>query len=285
MVALPATAQTRCADYVPGPKPQNASRDYVGQDLDAIRDQGFIDIAVYDNFRPFSWRDGDTPKGIDIEIGRIIAADLGVEPHFLLVESGENLEADLRYHVWQGDVIDKRVSNVMLHVPYDSDFACRVDQVVFTGQYFEEHVAIAYKLADYPDKPPVPAYFRFDDVAVENDSISDFYLTSLAGGQLQAHIHRYPTAQAQMSALANGEVMAAMGPRAELEAFPGDGIVVTEPRLPGLAKSKWTLGVAVHTSHRDVGYAVDDAIAKALEDGRIARIFTEYGLTYSPPER
>lgn len=283
--ALPAAAETRCAGFVPGPKPQNASRDYVGQDLDAITERGFLTIAVYDDFPPFSWLEGDIPKGVDVEVGRIIAEGLGVEPRFVLVEAGENLDADLRYHVWQGDPVDKRVSNVMMHVPYDSDFACRVEQVTFTGQYFDEHIAVAYHAADYPEKPPVPAYFRFDPVAVQNDSLSDFYLSGMANGSILPMMHRYPDARAQMAALDAGEVKAAMGPRAELEAFKGPGVVVAEPPLAGLAKSSWTLGVAVHMSHKPLAYAIDDAIAAALADGRIAAIFESYGLTFSPPVR
>lgn len=87
-LALPCAAQTRCADFVPGPKPQNASRDFVGQDLEQIQQRGFITIAVYDDFRPFSWLEGETPTGVDVEVGKIIAGALGVEPRFVMVEAG-----------------------------------------------------------------------------------------------------------------------------------------------------------------------------------------------------
>lgn len=284
-LALPCAAQTRCADFVPGPKPQNASRDFVGQDLEQIQQRGFITIAVYDDFRPFSWLEGETPTGVDVEVGKIIAGALGVEARFVMVEAGENLDADLRYHVWQGDPVDRRVSNVMMHVPYDSDFACRVEQVTFTGQYFDEQIVMAYHPGDYPEKPPVPAYFRFDPVAVQNDSLSDFYLSGMANGALQPMIHRYADPEEQMAALAAGEVKVAMGPRAELEAFKTGDIVVKGTLLPGLAKADWTLGVGVHFSHKPLAYAIDDAIAAALADGRIAAIFASYGLTFEPPVR
>ena len=50
--------------------------------------------------------------------------------------------------------------------------------MAFTGQYQTEGIAIAYDKAAYPEEKPVPAYFRFDTVAVENDSIADFYLSN-----------------------------------------------------------------------------------------------------------
>ena len=284
--ALPAAAQApRCADHVPGERPQNTAREFVGDDLDRITERGWIEFAAYEAYPPWSWEEGGRAHGVDVEIGRLIADSLGVEARFRFVAAGETLEADLRNWVWKGPVVGGRVANVMLHVPYDSDFACRVEQVVFTGQAYAEEIAIAYREDAYPDDPPLPAYFRFDAVAVENDTIADFYLSGLAGGQLSAQIRRFPSMRAAMEALNAGETKAAMGPRAELEHFAGPGVKVHQPPLPGFARGRWTLGLAVHHSHRPLAYAADYAIEEALADGRIAAIFAEYGLTWSAPER
>jgi ABC-type amino acid transport substrate-binding protein len=296
-LALPGAVFARCEDFVPGQKPQNTPREFVGETMDQIVERGFIEFAVYENYPPYSWEEGATPRGVDIEIGRLIAESLQVEPRFRFVAYGETVEADLLNYVWKGAAIGGRVSNVMLRVPYDSAFTCRVEQVVFTGQYAGEKIAIAYSQAAYPDAvpgpdatgrhegAPVPAYFRYDSVGVENDSIADFYLTSLPGGGTDAHMRRYRTTGLAMEALRAGEVMAVMGPQSELEWTDGDGIVVHNPDLPAFSVSGWTLGVAVHTSHRDLGYAVDDAIAAGLADGRIAAIYAQYGLDFIPPER
>ena len=222
---------------------------------------------------------------MDVDIARLIAGEIGVEPRFDFVPAGETLDADLRNYVWKGPVIGGRVSNVMMRVPYDSVFKCRVEQVVFTGQYADEQIGIAYRKDDYPDGGPVPAYFRIDTVAVENDSISDFYLTSFAGGQTAAGVRRYPTMQAAVDALNSGEVMAAMGPLAQLQWSAGEGVAIHTPPLPGLAKWHWTLGTGVHFAYRALGYAVDDAVAAGLQDGRIAAIFEAYGLSHGTPER
>lgn len=278
-------ALARCADWVPQPKPQNASRDIVGQDLDTIQDRGYVTIAVYEDFPPYSWQDGATPRGIDIEIGRIIAEDLGVTPRFSFVTAGETLEADLRNNVWKGPIVGGAVSNIMMRVPYDSEFTCRVEQVVFTGQYYTESIAIAYDKASYPEDKPVPAYFRFDTVAVENDSIADFYLSSLAGGQLMANIRRFPTMAGAMQALADGEVKAAMGPLAQLEFGQTETIGVHQPPMPGFSRGAWTIGLGVHFGYRPLSYMVDDAVRYALEDGRIAQIFADHGLQFRQPER
>lgn len=278
-------ALARCADWVPQPKPQNASRDIVGQELDVIQERGWIEFAVYEDFPPYSFEDKGKPRGVDIDIGRLIAEDLGVTAKFKFVQAAETLDGDLRNTLWKGPIVGGRVSNVMLRVPYDSEYACRVEQVVFTGQYATESMAIAYREAAYPEDKPVPAYFRFDTVAVENDSIADFYLSSLAGGQLLANIRRFPTMAEAMKALAGGEVMAAMGPLAQLEYGMTDGLGVHQPPLPGFSVGTWTVGLGVNFRYRPLAYAVDDAIYSALADGRIAQIFADYGLTHVPPER
>jgi ABC-type amino acid transport substrate-binding protein len=283
---LPALlAADPCADYTPQQRPQNVGRDIVGQDMDTILEQGHMLFAVYEDYPPYSWEEAGKPRGIDIEIARIIAKDLGVEARFNFVAAGENLDADLRNNIWKGALIGGKIANVMMRIPYDSAFKCRVEQVVFTGQYASESIAIAYDEASYPDEKPVPAYFRFDPVAVENDSISDFYLSFFAGGQLAAKVKRFPDMGAAMAALQAGEVQAAMGPLAQLEFGAGPGIGVHQPPLAGFAVSRWTIGVAVNFRYRPLSYAVDDAVRYAIEDGRIPKIFADYGVTYQMPER
>ncbi len=277
-------ALARCEDHVPQARPQNTARDVVGQDLDTIQERGYITFAAYEDFPPWSYEKDGKPVGVDIDIGRLIAEDLGVEARFKLVAPGETLEADLRNWIWKGPVVGGAVANVMLHVPYDSEFACRVEQVVFTGQYHVEEIAIAYREDAYPEDPPVPAYFRFDTVAVENDSIADFYLSAFPGGQLSHNVSRLPTMAEAMRALAEGRTMAAMGPLAQLEAGLQDGLAVHTPPLPGFAVGNWTAGVAVHFGYRPLAYAVEDAIYAAISDGRMAAVFAAHGLSFRPPE-
>ncbi len=279
--AWSAEAWARCEGFVPQPKPQNTSRDIVGHDLDQITDRGFIEFAVYEDFPPYSWEEKGKPRGVDIELGRLIAEDLGVEPRFNFVAAGENLDADLRNFVWKGPIVNGRVSNVMLHVPYNSDLACRIEQVVLTGQYFNEKIAIAFREDAYPDSAPVPAYFRFDTVGVENDTIADFYLSGLAGGQLAANIRRYATPEQAMTALAAGEVKAVMGAKSQLEFGLVQGLNIHTPPLVGFSTGEWTLGVAVRHNYRALSYAVDDAIRLAVQDGRLRQIFDDYGLSYT----
>ena len=280
----PRPALAACEGMPPEQRLQNTPREDIGRSLDRIREDGWIEFALYENFQPWSWDENGTPRGIDVDLAEMIAADLGVKARIRLVPSGETLDADLLNYVYRGAAVDGHVSNVMLHVPYDVAYACRFDQVVFTGQYATERLAVAYDAESYPEKGPTTPVFRYDPVGVENDSISDFFLTSVGHGAIDK-VHRYKSTAAAMAGLKAHEVMAVMGPRAEIDAQMGAAQKVHEPPLLGLARNKWTLGVAVSFQHRPLAYAVDDAIAAGPADGRIPAIFAKYGVSYMAPAR
>ena len=287
LMALPAYGQN-CEGVKSGldadRKPQNVGRDVYGHSLDEIMDRGWMQFAVYEDFAPYSYREDGVLKGIDVDLGRLIAEDLGVEARFYETGAGENVDADLRNNVIKGGLIGGSVSNVMLHVPYNRELGCRNEQVVLTGQYFNETLAIAYSKATYPDGGPVPAYFRYDTVGVENDSIADFYLSSIANGQLIGNMKRYNTPDDAMAALQAGEVDAVMGAKGQLEFGLTDKLDIHQPPFPGLALGNWTLGVAVRHNWRPLAYTVDDIIRASVSDGRLAAIFGAYGLSFTEPD-
>ncbi|MGG7568684.1 substrate-binding periplasmic protein [Rhodovulum sp. DZ06] len=276
VAATPALAQ----------RPQNVGRDVVGQSLEDILERGWIVFGLYDDFAPYSWEENGKPRGVDVEIGRLIAADLGVEPRFLLHGADETVDDDLRNMVWKGHYIGGRVANVMLRAPYNRELAIRNELVVLQGQYQNERIAIAYDAAFYEDEKPVPAYFRFDKVGVENDSIADFYLSGMGNGAVAPNIRRFRSPGLAMEAMKAGEVQAVMGAQGQLEWFAKDEdrLAVHAPPLPGLAVGEWTIGIAVRHNWRALGYAVDDAIRAAVQDGRMERIFADHGLSWIPPE-
>ena len=286
LLALPAAVYAQSVQWPSISVIQNQDRTFrPGADLDTILERGWIDFGVYEDFPPYSFEKDGVHTGVDVALGKLIAEELGVKARFRSVAAGETVDDDLRFHVWKGPLVGKDVVNVMLHVPYNRELDIRNEQIVLTGQYMLESTAIAYVREHYPEEKPVPAYFRFDTVGVENDSLADFYLSSTAGGQLIPNMRRYPTPADAMAALRKGEVKAVVGSLGQLEAGADDGIGIHQPPLPGLAIGSWTLGVAIRHNYRALGYAVDDAIHASIKDGRLKAIFDRYGLTFQPPER
>ncbi len=273
-----------CADLPKYPKPQNTGYEDIGQDLDELAKRGYVLIGVYRDFYPYSWLDNDTPRGVDIEIGKVIAEELGLEAKFQFYYAGEDVDSDLRNIVWKGSPTGGAPSNLMMHVPFHPRLACRNTQVVMMGQYANESLGIAYYKSSYEAEPPGPGSFRSKTVGVENDSIADFYLTNLLNGQMVPNMTRYSDMETAMTALDAGEVSAVLGPLGQLEAGLTEKLAINQPPLVGLAADHWTLSIAVKETYRDVAYAVDDAVQAMLADGRMAEIYEAAGLSFQPPD-
>jgi len=164
------------------------TKNTVGESLEEIEEKGRIKIAVYEDFRPFSFI--DKLIGIDVEIAGRIAAELGVRLELMAVQADENVDADLRNHIWRGPRIGARskgsiavdsVANLMLHVPYNKELDIRNELAVLFSPYFADRVAIARD----PEAFEGGEFSLFDlegkAVGVELDTLSDFYLSSTWG--------------------------------------------------------------------------------------------------------
>jgi ABC-type amino acid transport substrate-binding protein len=265
----------------------DSGRDRVGIDYDEIMERGYIEIGVYRDFAPYSWRDasGDL-TGVDVALARLIAGELGVDLRLAEVTADENVDADLRHYVWRGHYMGRRIVNVLMRVPYNRELDYRNELAALTGRYAQERIAIAYRRDVFADEPPFPGSFRNHKVAVETAHLSDFYLTGLPG--VAPNITRRQSLSAAMDLLRAGEVSAVMGIRAQLEHHIGDDpdLAVESGPLPGLAVGTWPIGVATaFYTARMLSYEVDDIITAAVEDGRIAAIYAEFGLTWDTPGR
>jgi ABC-type amino acid transport substrate-binding protein len=213
---------------------------------------------------------------------------LGVKPIIEIRRADESVDGDLRSHVWRGPVTGGDVVNVMLHMPIDRELALRNDMVVMGGGYASEKTVLAWSKSQLGDIPTFADFTEYK-IAVENDSIADFFLGGIAGGGIVKNIIHEPTMANAILRMIEGEAAGAMGPMAQIEYEIGKtgenrrnyGVGTTTPA--GLAQGNWSYGFAVRTNYRDLFYAVEEALAKAVADGRMKAIYEKYGLTYNPP--
>ena len=256
--------------------------------LEGVRETGALKVAVYRDFPPFSYR-GEQGRytGVDVELARAIAREMGVGLELMLLTPDENMEDDLRNAVWKGHYLGGGTADVMMHVPTDPAFAADNDQVHIFGDYFREEIAIAHNTVQLPS---VASAIDLSDarVGVELDSVSDFYLSSSYKGRLRANALRYRDTVTAVEALRRGEVAAVMAPRAQIEgALTAAGVAGDYPVKPmplsGLYRSSWQVGMAVR---RD-SPALRDALAAALEAlrarGELPSVFEAHGVTYLEP--
>jgi polar amino acid transport system substrate-binding protein len=260
-----------------------------GDTLDEIVARGTIKIGVYDDFAPYSYLKDGKPVGTDVDIAELIAQALGVKAEVELRRSDENVDADMRSHIWRGPVTDQgNVVNVMLHMPVSRELALRNEMVVMGGGYASERTVLSWSKTQLGDIPTMADFTEYK-IAVENDSIADFYLGGIAGGGIVKNILHQPTMTNAVKLMLDGEAAAVMGPMAQIEhglLQAGDrranyGVGKTVPA--GLEQGNWSYGFAVRMNYRDLYYAIEESLATAVADGRIKAIFEKHGLTYNPP--
>lgn len=232
---------------------------------------------------------GEEAKGIDIEIAKVIAEEIGVEAKFNFYSADENVDADFRNQVWRGPLINGEVSNIMMHAPYNKDLQCRNEFVVLGGQYYNETLATAYWKEAFPDGAPTTPFYRFHKVGVENDTVSDFYLTNFSGGMLRKNVLHYPDHQSAFDDLMKREIDAVMGVKGKLEHLDKeddaeDKVAVGTPPLINFSLNEWTIGIAVNFRYRELYYSADGTIEDMVKDGRMQKIFEKFEVSYAKPE-
>ncbi|MGI9434650.1 MAG: transporter substrate-binding domain-containing protein, partial [Geminicoccaceae bacterium] len=192
----------------------------VGESLDEIIEKGRIKVAVYQDYRPFSFLVDGQLRGIDVDIASQIAEVLGVRLELMAVPAGENVDADLRNFIWRGPRIGARsegsiavdgVANLMLHIPYNRELDNRNELAVLFSPYFEDRVTIARD----PKQFEGGQFSLFDlegkTVAVELDTLGDFHLSSTWGGKLRSGVRSFRTADEAIAAMMAGDVAGFMG--------------------------------------------------------------------------
>lgn len=259
--------------------------------LDDVVKSGYLDIAVYEDFKPYSWSDNGMPRGIDVDIATEIAKRLGVEPRIVVRVAGETLDTDLRYNIWRGELTTKKVVDVMMHVPQDKglhqlqpgETEPRNDLVHFCCAYQQESFGV---IAD-PEVLTVNTYapFVYNKIGVEVDTVPDFFLTNAFGGQLMQSIVRRSTFNQTVDLWEKGEVSAVMAMRAQVEWIARNtkrNARVASPPTPDIVRRDWPVGLAVRTDSRDLAYEMDLHLEEMAKSGKLAEIMSAYGVTYTP---
>lgn len=285
-----------------------ASLAFAGQaqsrSFDDVVDSGELIVGVYRNFPPFSYQQDGQPKGVDIDVGQVIADEMGLKMQLHWVIPDENLDDDLRNNVWKGHYLDKddenplalkKLADVMMRIPYDREYAYRQDsqtgemvneQVVMFGPYQRESWRVAFD-TEKLEAVKTMAVFQYHSIGVELDSLPDFYLSSAFAGRMRKNVHHYSTPLMAFEGMKSGEVKAVMAMRSEIDAMlfaeNNPRYQVAENGFPSIGKQKWDVGMAVKSTYRQLGYAVEEVVDKMVRDGRMEAIFSRYGITYELP--
>ncbi len=254
--------------------------------LEQVTESKSLKVIAYEDNKPFSWTDDSgTVKGIDVELGRALAKELGVEAEIVLRIQGEDVGDDLRGNVWKGPLTGGGVGDVMLHVPTDSELAEKNKQAAIGNPYFMETVALAI------DPKRIPAtsdfqIFKTEKIGVKLATVSDYFLMTFEDGALINNIAHFVKGPQGAKEFLDGETAAMMGVRSETEGTlfeAGAKATFIAPDMPGIYRKEWVIGMAVDQKSGDLAQALGDAVKKLSASGALKDIFAKYGVTYIPP--
>lgn len=253
--------------------------------LDKIKESGVLNVALYKDFPPYSYVENGKQTGIDVEIAKALAEKLAVNVSIRMVGADETMSDDLRNNVWKGHYMGGGVADVMLHAPYDREYAKAEDMVAFVGPYQLEKLAFAIN-TDKVGTDPTVASFIEAPIGVEVDTLSDFYLLRAVNGKIAERLKHYKSNLEAITALKSGEIAAVMGPRGELEGLLAEApqhLQIRELVTPGLSRGTWAMGAAVKARNEDLAKEVDKAMGALVKEGKIRDIFAKYKVAYNAP--
>lgn len=258
--------------------------------FDDVIDSGYLTVAVYNDFPPYSFKQNNVARGIDIDIATEVAKQLQVEIRWMWINADESLEDDMRNAIWKGHIITKQKADVMMRVPYDRKFSYAIDgyglpkneMVAMFGPYHRESWAIL-RNAQKTKKILTLAIFQYEKIAVEIDSLPSFFLGATIGGRLRDNLVHTKDIFTAIDLLKDEQVAAVSGMRSQLEW----GLPEQNPRysinsagLEGISIKEWDIGMAVKQDFRQLAYAIEDQITLMIEQGKMQNIFKKYGISY-----
>ena len=253
--------------------------------LAAVQASGSLRVAVYQDFPPFAEGPRGDLRGLDVDLGAAIAERLGVKVDYMVVNAGQNVDADLRNAIWRGPIVGGAVADLMLHVPVDPRLGD--GKVVIFAPYYVERVVVVTDPTQTGGDTLLDA-FKDHKVGVEGDSLADLYLMGAFGDELRENVVHFLTVKEAVEALQRGEVAGVMAQRSEIEGAlkdkRGQYRIAAMP-TPGLLISSWRPGMAVKEDARDLADALETIADTMIRDGSLAALFAKYGLTYASPQK
>lgn len=244
--------------------------------LARVRRRGSLIVGLYHEMPPFHVNGA----GIDVQLARALAAQLGVGASLLPFHADDSMADDLRHVVWRGHYLGWGPADVLLHVPLERRLMDANPRVQVVAPYYRERVALARRRDVLPALESLAA-LRGRPVAVAGQSLAGWLLIGAEGGALRDSLRtHWPDGVAAAQALRQGEVEAAAGLASELESvLRGDPRFVIEalpaPRAP---VDGWAIGCAVKKEATDLAEALQRAMQALQASGELATMFEGAGV-------
>lgn len=256
--------------------------------FEKIRASGVLKVAVYKDNAPYSNEEGGQLVGLDVDIAKALAAQMGLAASFLPFPAGEEMNADLRWMVEQGHYLGYGPADLMMRVPVDRHLMFANRRVFIFAPYMSER-PVLLRDSRRLDEPRSPDDLLGLPLAAETGAGLTSLLIGYGNGMLRSQIRLYPTGMAAADAVIRGEAAAAYTTRALAEASlvrangPVDHLRMDELALSHMASRGWPIGVAILASNRALRLALEEAMQSLQSSGQMLDIFRMHRLTLTAP--
>ncbi len=252
--------------------------------LDAVKQSGVLRVAVYQDYKPFSWTEGGRDLGIDVEIAEALAKSLGVRLDLFNLRADDDINDDLRNGVWRGSVLGAQPGDVMLHVPYDKRIETGNSRVAIMGPYHIDGLAMVVDPTKAGEALDLSLFAR-EKVAVAHGTLGDMILISVKDHALVPNVVHERGLESAADRFEHGDVAAFYGEASAAQAFARKGaraFAIVYPKTTMV--SQWPLGLAVRSDSRDLGGYLDGVMRQMQASGEVQSIFAKYGVDWRKPE-
>jgi len=249
-----------------------------------VQEKGFLRVAVYKNYAPFSFRANLKLEGIEVELGKLLAAKLDVDPLIWSIGADETMDDDLRNAIWKGHYLGGGTADVMLHVPVNKKFAAANDHVIIANPYFKDEIVAVSKSS--VTSSSLIKMFSQSLTGVELDTLSDFYMLGVMGGRFRENVKHFSSIELAVEALRSGEVSSVVGPRSQIESALSaeqSEYLFTRVTMPRHYQSSWVVGIAVKEGREELISKLSWALDELKSSGQLEALFKKYHTTYLTP--
>jgi ABC-type amino acid transport substrate-binding protein len=246
--------------------------------LERVRQRGSLVVGLYHDMPPFHVK----AEGIDVDLARALASQLGVGLTMLPFHADESMADDLRHVVWRGHYLGWGPADVLMHVPVERHLMDANPRVQIVAPYYRERVAIARRRDALPVLDSLAA-LQGHAVAAAGQSLAGWLLIGADGGALRdTLVTRWPDGVVAATALRDGQVVAAAGLASELEHVLGNDarFVIEAMPAPRAPRDGWAIGCAVKKDAGDLALALQQAMQTLSASSQLRAIFEQRGVQW-----
>lgn len=247
-------------------------------DLDKIQKSGKLVVAVYDDFAPFSTKDG----GIDMDLAEALARKLNLKLSLLPFPAGENVNDDLRNMVWKGHYLGFGPADVMLHVPVERSLMAQNDNVEIFAPYYRDTIQLARNIKAIPELRGAES-LEGKRLGAEKVSISAMVL--LGDANLRSNVKIFPLPMQAVEKMKAGELDAVVAARSEIESVLRNdpAFELTNAPFDRLPRQGWVIGMSVKKDNTELAKALQAAVNELFASGEMATLFAKHGVKSVKP--